>query len=77
MGSHCDCTVPIPIHRNGDEDKEMMETRSSDALAAQYEDPDTLNRKPPPAVTYKKEGEAATVQPNPTSVSGEGEGERV
>ena len=50
----------------------MMETRSSDALAAQYEDPDTLNRKPPPAVTYKKEGEAATVQPNTTPVSGRG-----
>ena len=62
-------TVPTPIHRNGDEDLEMMGARSEDPLAPQYEDPDSLSRKPPSAVTYKKAEEAVDTQPNP-SVSG-------
>ena len=79
MGQCCvsrsESTVPTPIHRNGDEDLKMMGAQSEDPLAPQYEDPDTLSRKPPPAVTYKKAEEAVDAQPNP-SVSGSGVGGR-
>ena len=64
-------TVPTPIHRNEDADLEMIGAQSEDPLASQYEDPDTLSRKPPPAVTYKKAEEAVDAQPNP-SVSDNG-----
>ena len=52
----------------------MVDTNSTDPLAPQYEDPSTLERQaPPPVVTYKKEEEAATVQPAPAaSVRGRG-----
>ena len=55
----------------------MVDAHSTDPLAPQYEDPDTLERQAPPAVvTYKKEDEAAEVQPAPAaSVSGRWERE--
>ena len=68
-------SIPISIHRSGDADyKEMVDTRSTDPLAPQYEDPSTLElQAPPPVVTYKKEEEAAAVQPAPAaSVRGRG-----
>ena len=58
----------IPIHsiyRNEDADLEMTGARSEDPLVPQYEDPDSLSRKPPPAVTNKKE-EAVDIQTNPS-----------
>ena len=46
----------------------MVDAHSTDPLAPQYEDPSTLERQPPPAVvTYKKEDEAAEVQPAPAA----------
>ena len=42
----------------------MVDTNSTDPLAPQYEDPSTLERQaPPPVVTYKKDEDAAAVQP--------------
>ena len=53
----------------------MVDTRSTDPLALQYEDPSTLERQaPPPVVTYKKEEEAAAVQPAPAASVREREG---
>ena len=46
----------------------MVDTNSTDPLAPHYEDPSTLERQaPPPVVTYKKEEEAAMVQPAPAA----------
>ena len=54
----------------------MVDAHSTDPLAPQYKGPSTLERQPPSAVvTYKKEDEAAEVQPAPAaSVRGEGRG---
>ena len=46
----------------------MVDTRSTDPLAPQYVDPSTLERQaPPPVVTYKKDEDAAAVQPAPAA----------
>ena len=47
----------------------MVDAHSTDPLAPQYVDPSTLEHQaPPPVVTYKKEDEAAAVQPTPSAL---------